>query len=61
MEPFDPYYPYFEFMYREANAWNCHGKQRRITKILAGSEEVDGWFVTHNQLRSCGTLTIVTE
>ena len=20
---FDPYYPYYQYMYREANAWNC--------------------------------------
>lgn len=37
------------------------GIQRRIKNVRAGRSLLDGWFVTHEQLRDCGTLTICVD
>lgn len=37
------------------------GQNRRIQAVKCGSDNVKGYFVTHDQLRGCGTLTIEVE
>lgn len=37
------------------------GPERRISGIKCGGKTVRGYFVTHDQLAGCGTLTIKTK
>lgn len=38
-----------------------NGRQRKIKSVYCGDEKLSGWFVSHEQLRSGGTLTINVE